>query len=162
MDLSVLLSPWSCVPGSPGNCSMLPPPLKCRGHGGPTQLPPLAHHCVTHMILPGVLSYRWEQWKAQVYHPKAKTTSEDSRLSKDSSFLGKREGMLVPPSLPREIIRSSSLELPFPRWQQYAWTVSFACGSCPLGLWWEGVGSEEQTDISERMKGCEKKSAGLV
>ena len=124
MDLSVLLSPWSCVPGAPGTFSMLPPPLKCRGHGGPTQLPPLAHHCVTHMILPGVLSYRWEQWKAQVYHPKAKTTSEDSRISKDPSFLGKREGMLVPPSLPREIIRSSSLELPFPRWQQYAWTVS--------------------------------------
>ena len=46
MDLLVLSSPWSGAPGAPGNFSMLPPPLKCRGHEGPNQLLPLARHHV--------------------------------------------------------------------------------------------------------------------
>ena len=76
------------------------------------------------MILPGVLAHHWEQGKAHVYCPKAKATSEGPYLSKDPSFLGKREGMLIPPSLPQETIRPSSLELSFPGWQQWTWTAS--------------------------------------
>lgn len=124
MDFLVLSSPWSGAPGAPGNFSMLPPPLKCQGHEGPNQLLPLACHHVTHVILPRVLSHHWEQGKAHVYCPKAQATSEDPYLSKDPSFLGKREGTLIPPSLPQETIRPSSLELPFPGWQQCTRTAS--------------------------------------